>query len=198
MAGETSRKPSLKKVYMRLVVTTAIFSVLLSYPALNEERSPREDTPMKFKLNSHPFSDGGNIPKKYTCDGDDVSPELHWTGQPPAAKSFALIVDDPDAPSGTWVHWVLFNLPGDAHDLPEAAGKRAPLPTGAQQGTNDFKKEGYGGPCPPPGKPHRYFFKLYALDSKLSLKGSTTKADVEKAMQGHILGQGELIGRYGR
>src|SRR5205823_5132144 len=80
---------------------------------------------------------------------------------PPAAKSFALIVDDPDAPSGTWVHWVLFNLPGDAHDLPEAAGKRAPLPTGAQQGTNDFKKEGYGGPCPPPGNPHQYFFKLY-------------------------------------
>ena len=82
--------------------------------------------------------------------------------------------------------------------MPEAAGKRAPLPTGAQQGTNDFKKEGYGGPCPPPGKPHRYFFKLYALDSKLSLKGSSTKADVEKAMQGHILGQGELMGRYGR
>jgi Raf kinase inhibitor-like YbhB/YbcL family protein len=101
-------------------------------------------------------------------------------------------------PSGTWVHWVLFDLPADAHDLPEAAGKRAPLPTDAQQGINDFKKEGYGGPCPPPGKPHRYFFKIYALDSKLSLKGSATKADVETAMRGHILGQGELMGRYGR
>jgi Raf kinase inhibitor-like YbhB/YbcL family protein len=181
---------------MRFVVTTAIFSVLLSSLA-NRDRSFEESTPMKFKLNSHPFSDGGNIPKKYTCDGDDVSPELHWTDQPPA-KSFALIVDDPDAPSGTWVHWVLFDLPGDAHDLQEAAGKRAPLPTGAQQGINDFKKEGYGGPCPPPGKPHRYFFKLYALDSKLSLKGPATKAEVEKAMQGHVLGQGELMGRYGR
>jgi Raf kinase inhibitor-like YbhB/YbcL family protein len=130
--------------------------------------------------------------------GEDVSPELHWTDQPPTAKSFALIVDGPDAPAGTWVHWVLFDLSGDAHDLSEAAGKRAPLPTGAQQGTNDFKKEGYGGPCPPPGKPHRYFFKFYALDSKLALKGSATKAEVEKAMQGHILGLGELIGWYGR
>jgi Raf kinase inhibitor-like YbhB/YbcL family protein len=182
---------------MRLVIATAIFSVLLASLA-NRDRSFEEDKPMKFKLNSHPFSDGGNIPKKYTCDGDNVSPELHWTDQPPAAKSFALIVDDPDAPSGTWVHWVLFDLPGDAHDLPEAAGQRAPLPSGAQQGINDFKKEGYGGPCPPPGKAHRYFFKLYALDSKLSLKGSATKADVEKAMQGHILGLGELMGRYGR
>jgi Raf kinase inhibitor-like YbhB/YbcL family protein len=182
---------------MRLVVIATILSVLFVYTVLGSDTLRVEDT-TKFKLNSHSFSEGADIPKKYTCDGDDVSPELHWTDQPPAAKSFALIVDDPDAPSGTWVHWVVFDLPGDAHDLPEGAGKRAPLPSGAQQGINDFKKTVYGGPCPPPGKPHRYFFKLYALDSKLSLKASPTKAEVEKAMQGHILGQGELVGRYRR
>ena len=183
---------------MRLVVIAAIFSVLVSYVALDSDGSGGGETPMKFKLNSHSFSDGGNIPKKYTCDAEDVSPELHWTDPPSAAKSFALIVDDPDAPSRTWVHWVLFDLPGDTHALPEATGKRASLPNGAQQGTNDFGKAGYGGPCPPPGKPHRYFFKLYALDSRLSLKGSATKVELEKAMQGHILGRGELMGQYGR
>ena len=182
---------------MRLVVIATILSVLFVYTVLGSDTLRVEDT-MKFKLNSHSFSEGADIPKKYTCDGDDVSPELHWTDQPPAAKSFALIVDDLDAPSGTWVHWVVFYLPGDAHDLPEGSGKRAPLPNGAKQGINDFKKTVYGGPCPPPGKPHRYFFKLYALDSKLSLKASPTKAEVEKAMQGHILGQGELVGRYRR
>lgn len=182
---------------MRLVAVTTILTVLVGSAVPNIEGSRREDK-MKFKVNSHSFSDGADIPKKYTCDGGDVSPELHWTDQPPAAKSFALIVDDPDAPAGTWVHWVLFDLPGDAHDLPEGAGKRAPLPSGAQQGTNDFKKAVYGGPCPPPGKPHRYFFKMYALDAKLSLKGSATKAEVENAMRGHIIGQGELVGRYGR
>lgn len=182
---------------MHLVVIAAILSVLVSYVVLDCDGSGGEDT-MKFKLNSHSFSDGGDIPKKYTCDAEDVSPELHWTDRLSEAKSFALIVDDPDAPSGTWVHWVLLDLPGDAHDLPEAAGKRTSLPTGARQGTNDFGKAEYGGPCPPPGKPHRYFFKLYALDSKLSLKGSAKKAEVEKAMHGHILGMGELIGRYSR
>jgi len=182
---------------MRVVAVAALFSALGAYTIRKTDNLRVEDTP-KFKLNSHSFSDGANIPRKYTCDGDDLSPELHWTDQPSAAKSFALIVDDPDAPSGSWVHWVLFNLPGDDHDLAEGAGKSAPLPSGAQQGVNDFKKAVYGGPCPPPGKPHRYFFKLYALDSRLSLKASPAKADVEKAMHGHILGQGELIGQYRR
>lgn len=182
---------------MRVVDIPMILFVLLVNAVLGSSGARIEET-MNFKLNSHSFSDGTDIPKKYTCDGDDVSPELHWTDQPSAAKSFALIVDDPDAPAGTWVHWVLFDLPGDAHDLPEGAGKSAPLPSGAQQGTNDFKKTQYGGPCPPPGKLHRYVFKLYALDSRLSLKPSATKGEVEKAMQGHILGQGELTGRYHR
>jgi len=179
---------------MRLVILAIILSALVVHSARRSTGLTAENA-AGFKLNSHSFSDGADIPKKYTCDGDDVSPELHWTNQP-SAKSFVLIVDDPDAPSGPWSHWVLVDLPGDAHDLPEGAGKSAPLPSGAQQGINDFKKTVYGGPCPPPGKPHRYFFKLYALDSKLALRESPAKAEVEKAMQGHVLGQAQLIGRY--
>jgi Raf kinase inhibitor-like YbhB/YbcL family protein len=109
-----------------------------------------------------------------------------------------LIVDDPDAPVGTWVHWVLYDLPANTKDLAENVAKQEQLPNGARQGRNDFRKIGYGGPCPPPGKPHRYFFKLYALDKKLDLKAGVTKADVESAMQGHILAQGQLMGRFGR
>lgn len=180
---------------MRIALIAAILSLVGPFPV--RDRSWQDNMPKQFTLNSHSFSDGESIPKKYTCDAEDVSPELHWS-DPPAAKGFALIVDDPDAPSGTWVHWVVVNLPASAHDLPEAAGKRAPLPEGAQQGKNDFGKSAYGGPCPPPGKPHRYFFKLYALDAKLSLKEGSTKAEVEKAIEGHILGQAQLTGRYGR
>ena len=182
---------------MRRLVIAALFSVSVTSTVHLSVKLRAEET-AKFKLNTHSFSDGADIPKKYTCDGEDVSPELHWTDQPSAAKSFTLIVDDPDAPSGTWVHWVLVDLPGNAHDLPEGAGKTGALPGGAQQGINDFKKAVYGGPCPPPGKSHRYFFKLYALDSKLSLRAAPTKAEVEKAMRGHILGQGELVGQYRR
>src|SRR5215510_6155652 len=138
---------------MRIVLIAAILS--LAGPALFRDRgrSRQETMPKQFTLNSHSFSDGESIPKKYTCDAEDVSPELHWS-DPPAAKAFALIVDDPDAPSGTWVHWVLVDVPGSTQDLPEAAGKRAPLPTGAQQGKNDFGKASYGGLFLPRGKPH--------------------------------------------
>jgi Raf kinase inhibitor-like YbhB/YbcL family protein len=197
MAGEPFDRPGPKKVRMRVVLIASILSLIGPSAARDRGRSWQENMPKQFTLNSHSFSDGDTIPKKYTCDAENVSPELHWS-DPPAAKAFALIVDDPDAPSGTWVHWVLVDVPGATHDLPEAAGKRAPLPSGAQQGKNDFGKSDYGGPCPPPGAPHRYFFKLYALDSKLSLKEGATKAEVEKAMQGHIVGQTQLMGRYGR
>ena len=153
---------------------------------------------MPFKLTSSAFSAGGAIPKKHTCDGADVSPPLAWSDAPSAAQSFALIADDPDAPVGTWVHWVLFDIPGKTRELPEGVAKQEELADGSRQGRNDFRKIGYGGPCPPPGGPHRYFFKLYALDGKLNLKAGATKAEVEKAMQGHVLVQGELMGRYGR
>lgn len=153
---------------------------------------------MELDISSNSFSSGGNIPRQFTCDAEDRSPELHWSKAPTGTKSFALIADDPDAPVGTWVHWVLFNLPPGTQNLPEGVPKKESLESGTLQGTNDFGRIGYGGPCPPPGKPHRYFFKLYALDSTLNLKAGAKKADVERAMKGHILAQGELMGRYGR
>ena len=153
---------------------------------------------MPLQITSTAFSAGETIPRKFTCDGPDVSPKLTWNEPPAKTQSFALIMDDPDAPVGTWVHWVLFDLPADAKELSEGIAKQEQLSNGARQGRNDFGKIGYGGPCPPPGKPHRYFYKLYALDSKLNLKAGATKADVERAMKGHVLAQAELMGRYGR
>lgn len=153
---------------------------------------------MSMQISSTAFSPGETIPKKFTCDGPDTSPKLTWSAPPEKTQSFALIMDDPDAPVGTWVHWVLFDLPPDTRELAEGVPKQEELPNGARQGRNDFGKIGHGGPCPPPGKPHRYFFKLYALDTKLNLKAGAAKADVERAMKGHILAQAELMGRYGR
>lgn len=153
---------------------------------------------MSMQISSTAFSAGETIPKKFTCDGPDASPKLTWSAPPEKTQSFALIMDDPDAPVGTWVHWVLYDLPADTRELAEGVPKQEQLPNGARQGRNDFGKIGHGGPCPPPGKPHRYFFKLYALDTKLNLKAGASKADVERAMKGHILAQGELIGKYGR
>jgi len=153
---------------------------------------------MALELKTTAFAPGGSIPKKFTCDGPDVSPALTWTAPPAGTQSFALVMDDPDAPVGTWVHWVLYDLPAAARELAENVPKSEELAGGARQGRNDFRKTGYGGPCPPPGPPHRYFFKLYALDAKLNLKAGATKADVEKAMKGRILAQAELVGRYGR
>ncbi len=162
-------------------------------------RAPSEAT-MAFTLTSPAFAAGAAIPAKHTCDGPDLSPALTWGGAPPAAKTLALIVDDPDAPAGTWVHWVLFNLTATLDALPENVPRSETLPQlgGAAQGRNDFRKLGYGGPCPPAGKPHRYFFKLYALDAVLPLEAGATKADVERAMKGHIVGQADLMGTYAR
>jgi len=153
---------------------------------------------MSFQISSAAFSANEMIPKKFTCQGQDVSPQLSWSGAPAGTKTFVLIVDDPDAPAGTWVHWVLYNLPASAKELPEGVEKQETVLVGALQGRNDFRKVGYGGPCPPAGKPHRYFFKLYALDTALSLKAEAGKAEVERALKGHVLGQAELVGRYGR
>ena len=151
-----------------------------------------------MKITSPSFAEGQPIPSQYTCDGENVSPALSWDQIPPAAKAFTLICDDPDAPAGTWVHWVLYDLPATNRALPEGIEPTAQLPTGAIQGRNDFRQSGYGGPCPPPGTSHRYFFKLYALDGTLGLKPGATKADVETAMKGHILGEGQLMGTYKR
>ena len=150
-----------------------------------------------MELKSAAFQPGGMIPAKYTCDGEDISPPLNWSDPPAGTKSFALISDDPDAPVGTWVHWVIWNIPAATRALEENLPKMASLPNGAKQGTTDFRRIGYGGPCPPSGT-HRYFFKLYALDTTLNLPASTTKKDLEKAMGGHILAQTELMGKYQR
>jgi len=151
---------------------------------------------MALQLTTAAFPVGGTIPKKFTCDGPDVSPALAWTDPPAETKSLALIVDDPDAPGRVWVHWVLYNLPAGTRKLPEGVGKDAELPDGSRQGLNDFRKIGYNGPCPPHGPAHRYFFKLYALDLKLNLKSGATKADVESAMKNHVLAQAELLGKF--
>ena len=155
--------------------------------------------PMALALSSGSFANHGFIPKKFTCDGADVSPELSWTNPPAGAHSFALIADDPDAPLGTWTHWVIFDLPPTARSLPEDASRiMDKLPDGGRQGLNDSGKIGYGGPCPPPGKPHRYFFKLYALDRKLGLEPGSTRARVEQTMQGHVLAEADWMGQYQR
>jgi Raf kinase inhibitor-like YbhB/YbcL family protein len=163
--------------------------ILLSLP---------ESAAMAMTLTSPAFKQSGQISSKYTCEGDDISPPLSWSGVPEGTKSLALIIDDPDAPDPkapqrVWVHWVVYNLPPETRSLPENAGK-AGLPQGAEVGLNDFKKAEYGGPCPPIGR-HRYFHKLYALDITLGLKGAT-KSQIEQAMKGHVLADAELIGTY--
>ena len=154
---------------------------------------------MALLLSSPAFADFGAIPSKYTCEGADISPPLNWVAAPPGTKSFALIVDDPDAPDPrapkmTWVHWVVQNIPADVQGLPEGAARSA-MPRGAAQGMNDWKRAGYGGPCPPIGT-HRYFHKLYALDTVLSGLARPTKAQLLHAMEGHVLAEAQLVGTY--
>ena len=153
---------------------------------------------MNFTVKTTVFQAGGDIPKKYTCEGPDVSPPLTWSEPPAGTQSFALIADDPDAPAGIWVHWVAYDLPAGARQLPEGVPKSEEVPGGGRQGTNDFRRVGYGGPCPPPGNPHRYYFKLYALDIQLNLQPGARKKEVEKAMKGHVLAQAEVMGRFRR
>jgi Raf kinase inhibitor-like YbhB/YbcL family protein len=164
----------------------------------NAPVSTERSTPMTIQIRSTAFSDGQPIPQKYTCDGEDVSPSLSWDSAPNGTKSFSLICDDPDAPSGTWVHWVIYDLSSTTRELPEAISANEEVLNGAKQGRNDFSRIGYGGPCPPKGNPHRYYFKLYALDSVLNLKAGATKADLENAMKGHVVGEGKVIGTYKR
>jgi len=160
--------------------------------------SGREEK-MALTLGSKVFKDGGEIPSKYTCEGEDIAPPLHWQGVPEDARSLLLIVDDPDAPDPeapkmTWVHWIVYNIPASASGLPEGATSTG-LPAGAEEGLNDWKRSGYGGPCPPVGR-HRYFHKLYALDTVLKGLNNPTKEQVESAVKGHIISKAELIGTY--
>ena len=169
-----------------------------------QDASPRTSPHAKqgapiMQVTSSAFKQEAMIPKQYTGEGKDVSPPLAWSGVPAGVMSFALICDDPDAPrKDPWVHWVIFNLPADTKDLAEGISGTSRLPAGAKEGKNDFGKIGYGGPMPPPGKPHRYYFKLYALDRMLDLKEGSTKRQVEEAIEDHILAEGQLMGRYAR
>lgn len=155
---------------------------------------------MSFAFTSTAFADGGEIPMAYTCDGEDISPPLSWSGVPSNAKSLVLIVDDPDAPDPaaperTWVHWILYNLPPTDSGLKQGAASSGALPTGVKEGINDWRRTGYGGPCPPIGR-HRYFHKLYALDTVLVDLDNSNKEKLEEAMAGHIIDKAELVGTY--
>jgi Raf kinase inhibitor-like YbhB/YbcL family protein len=175
------------KTLLILASAGVALSLIQIRSVFGEERKMSE-----LSIASTAFSQNGMIPPKYTCDGADVNPPLAIGKVPDSAKTLALIVDDPDAPRGVWVHWVVWNLGPGTKEIPEKS-----VPQGALQGTNDFRKQSYGGPCPPSGT-HRYFFKLYALDTVFSLKAGATKHDLEEAMKGHVIAEAQLVGRYGR
>ena len=191
--GEFSQRnlPARLKLLGIPVAIVTIFGVLAACagsPAIGEGKPT-------LQLTSTSFQGGGDIPKKFTCDGADASPQLAWGAPPAGTQSFALIVSDPDAPVGTFVHWVLYDLPADKRELPESLPKQEQLADGSRQGQNDFDKIGYGGPCPPSGT-HRYVFTLYALNAKLNLPAGATRKQVENALKDHVVARGELIGRY--
>jgi hypothetical protein len=193
------REKSEKRVInVKMPVLCVAFVLLFSGQTLNRNTSKvKGGTAMEIKVSSTVFKEGEMIPKIYTCEGKNISPPLIWTDVPHGAKSLALIADDPDAPRGTWVHWVLFNIPADAKELSENIPRRSTLGNGARQGINDSHGLGYDGPCPPSGT-HRYYFKFYVLDVVLTLESGATKVQLLKAMEGHILGEGQLMGKYKR
>ncbi len=178
-----------------LLLVGAVIIFFLLAPSRTETFSP--ETEFTMNLTSPAFTQGQPIPVKFSCKGADVSPTLAWDEPPAGTKSLALVMDDPDAPMGTWVHWVLFNIPTTAHEWPENTPTDANLPNGAVQGLTSARSVGYHGPCPPSGT-HRYFFKLYALDIKLDLTSKADKQALLNAMQGHILAQGELMGTFSK
>jgi Raf kinase inhibitor-like YbhB/YbcL family protein len=178
------------KIYL-LICLSFFFTIIFSFLSFSEVEGGT------MELTSPAFSEGTMMPNKYTCDGEDVSPPLKWGELPAGTKSLALICDDPDAPVGTWVHWVYYDIPVETEGLPEKVAPDDRPAEGGIQGKNDFRKVGYGGPCPPGGT-HRYYFKLYALDTALNLSPGATKNQVLKAMENHIIGQTQLMGKYKR
>jgi Raf kinase inhibitor-like YbhB/YbcL family protein len=174
--------------------------VIISGCIAGEKKETIEEvnTMQTISITTEAFLSGEYIPSKYSCDSDDISPQLSWKGVPTDANSIVLIMDDPDAPSGTFVHWVLFNIPPGMQHLPEGIPSDNILGDGSRHGMTDFGRTGYGGPCPPRGKPHRYFFRVYALDTKLDIPAGASRKQVDNAMKGHVLAHGELIGKFGR
>ena len=183
----------------RLIGSLAVVLFLLCScrSADRNESETKGGEKMEIRVTSSAFAEGELIPSKYTCDGANVSPPILWQGVPAEARTIALISDDPDAPVGTWVHWVLYDLPTNVTQLPENVPPDEKLPNGAVQGESDFGKIGYGGPCPPSGT-HRYYFKIYALDTSLGLEPGATKGQLVNAMKEHIVAEGQLMGNYAR
>jgi Raf kinase inhibitor-like YbhB/YbcL family protein len=206
----SSQKPfmNFQKVILKGSLMRKIFYTLVMLPILfcscKQKEKPRlpqeaekEAKKMTIKITSPAFEQGSMIPSKYTADGQNISPPLKWEGVPEGTATIALISDDPDAPIGTWVHWVMWNIPPNKKELSENIPPDQKLPDGSIQGITDFRRPGYGGPAPPSGT-HRYYFKIYALNTKLDLPTSSTKAQLVKAMEGHILAEGQLMGKYTR
>ena len=184
-------------IWQVMAVLIVLSLVTLAFAGCESKQPPEEGETM-LNVSTSVFKEGGSIPTKYSCQGEDVSPALQWDEPPTGTQSFALIMDDPDAPVGVFTHWVIFNIPSDSQQLAEAIPPQAQLPSGALQGKNDFGRIGYGGPCPPPGPAHRYRFTLYALDKSLDTNPGASKTQVLDAVKGHILAQGQLTGTYQR
>lgn len=202
MRNNHERPPTVLRRLIWPTIGLWLVSVLLLTGCGSEKPTPKlaagEEKLASFEMTSAAFAAGTTIPQQYTCDGADLSPPLSWAAPPEGTQSLVLIADDPDAPRKTWVHWVLYDLAPDLRELPEDLPQQETLPEIGTQGKNDFGKIGYGGPCPPKGKPHRYFFRLYAIDTKLNLSPGSTKSQVLEAIAGHVLAEAELMGEYGR
>lgn len=188
----------MRKIWLTAICIAVIIILAASAVYLALVQQPRGVTIQRFNLTSPAFENYGRIPSRYTCDGADLSPPIRWEGYPEGAVSFVLIMEDLDAPGGTFTHWVVYNIPASVNWLDEGIPKIERLPSGALQGLNDFNRVGYGGPCPPPGKPHRYVFKLYALNTLLDLGPGASKDEVSKLMGGHIIAEATLTGVYSR
>lgn len=178
--------------------TLVLLAILCGCQAQPPEGEEQEQTGITLQIESDAFKAEGTIPQPYTCDGEDLSPPLSWSDPPAGTQSLALVCVDPDAPAGTWDHWVLFNIPASIRSLPEGISADPVVEGLGTHGSNSWRRLGYGGPCPPQGAAHRYIFRLYALDTNLDLDPGASRNDVEKLMKGHILAEGQLLGEYGR
>lgn len=199
MEPESNNRPGSTRFKIIATIAIGILLCLFAFLFVRGRRANPTDVQAgrSMELKSTSFSDGASIPARYTCDGAGVSPSLDWSGAPAATKSFALILHDPDAPID-FTHWLAYNIPADVHQLPEGASNEGAMPHGSAEGVNGFRRTGYGGPCPPGGKPHHYIFLLYALDTNPGLPAGATREQVESAMRSHIVATGRLVGTYGR
>jgi hypothetical protein len=193
MNGKAARR-ALWKIPLALGLTVACVGAAFAENADGDMEGGRG----QMLIQSSAFNEGETIPRKHTCDAEDISPQISWSGVPEGTKSLLLICDDPDAPMGTWAHWVLFGISPDVNELPEGVNAGDAAPGGPTEGRNDFGRLGYGGPCPPAGPAHRYVFKLYAVDDEPVLAAGATKTEALRAIEGHIVAEGRLMGRYGR